>query len=283
MRVPKIVGEWKPLFTPSKFGDYVNDHCIVPFGEGYRLLGITSFSGRPVDEKYFVNAKATIFGENAFEEECVAINNGTPAWSPCVVLKDGFSYCFYGPSPTKLAVSYDFVEWMGQEIYFKGNPPASMHRDHFVYRCGDKWYMYAVGIKDGRGCVSCMTSDNLIDWEWVGYALTLGEKAKLTPGWGALESPFVVDIDGKFYLFVTYTDSGDDTYNDTLVFTSDDLLNFGSYECDGGVEPVARLSCHAPEVLKVNGEYYITTCGWKRKPVPNAGSVSFAKLDWVEE
>ena len=34
------------------------------------------------------------------------------------------------------------------------------------------------------------------------------------------------------------------------------------------------------EIIEENGEYYITTCGWRDKPVANKGCVSIAPLAW---
>ena len=42
---------------------------------------------------------------------------------------------------------------------------------------------------------------------------------------------------------------------------------------------------HLPEgddwTLEDGGKYYITTCGWRRKPNVNKGAVSIAPLDWA--
>lgn len=44
--------------------------------------------------------------------------------------------------------------------------------------------------------------------------------------------------------------------------------------------PITKLSAHAPEIIEENGKYYITTCGWRDKPVPHNGCISIAELDW---
>lgn len=280
MHIPVIVSDWKVLFKPEKFGKYVNDHTIVKAKNGYRLIGITGFDGKPAHERYFVNAYGTDLNA-PFTEDCKSIDNGTLAWAPCVIEKENVYYMFYGPSPTKLAVSVDLKEWMGYEIKLNGNPIFAVHRDHFVIKIGDEYLMYAAGLFDGRGCISVMSSENLTDWNWYGYALTSGEDAPLTPAWGAFESPFVVKRDDGYYLFVTYTNSGHETYNDTLVFYSQDAKNFGEYNGGkGGAKPITRLKCHAPEILESNGKFYITTCGWLTRDIPNNGCVSIAELDF---
>lgn len=283
MKIPKITSKWNTLFKPYRFGRYVNDHTLIYNGE-WHLIGITSKKGIPTQERYFVYATGNNLNKR-FKERSKIIDNGTLAWAPCVIEHNSLYYMFYGPSPTKLAVSRDFGDWFGQEIIIKNNPPMSCHRDHFVLRTGEnKWLMYVTGLKDGKSCVSCLKSDNLIEWDFAGFALTGGENSPLNPSWGAFESPFVVEKNGGYYLFTTYTDCSKSTYHNTLVFYSKDPESFGCYngedeKNDGFALPVAKLSCHAPEVIKENGKWYITTCGW-RKSSFTKGAVKIAALEW---
>ena len=282
MKIPCIAGDWQVLFRPEKNGNYVNDHCVVVGAdEKWHLYGITSFGGGPSQERYFVHG----VGESLtvpFSEAGRSIDKGTLAWAPCVIRKDDYYYMFYGPSPTSLAVSFDMFEWFGTDVSLQNAPLMAAHRDHFVMQLSENEYiMYVVGVHNKKGAVSCFTSSDLLTWQFAGFALTSGEKAPLTPAWGAFESPFVVQKDGLYYLFVTYTDCSDATYNDTLVFCSADPKHFGAYNGGhGGAVPVARLCAHAAEVLVQDGEYFITTCGWCDKPNPNPGTVSIAKLIW---
>ena len=84
-----------------------------------------------------------------------------------------------------------------------------------------------------------------------------------------------------YYLFITYTNCSAETYSNTLVFCSDNPRFFGEYNGDGeGTKPITTLFAHAPEILQENGKYYITTCGWRTKPIPHEGAVSIAELKW---
>jgi beta-fructofuranosidase len=156
------------------------------------------------------------------------------------------------------------------------------HRDHFVLELEDGTYlMYVVGVYQKRGAVSCFSSSDLINWQFERFALTSGREAPLSPAWGAFESPYIVKKDGLYYLFITYTDCSDETYNNTFVFCSDDPTCFGEYNGDGeGAKPITVLYAHAPEIIENEGKYYITTCGWNSKPNPNKGCVSIASLEW---
>lgn len=278
MKIPYIAEDWRVLFKPEKQGNYVNDHTIVMGSDGkWHLYGITSFGGGSFAERYFVHG----VGDSLtfpLAEVGRSVDRGTPAWAPCVIRKDEDYYMFYGPSPTSLAVSFDMYEWFGHTVTLRNEPVMAAHRDHFVLEVEkEKYLMYVAGVHEKKGAVSLFSSTDLLTWDYEGLALSSGDGAPLHPGWGALESPFVVKKDGLYYLFVTYTDCSDETYNDTLVFCSEDPRRFGEYNGD---EPITRLYAHAPEILEVDGEYYITTCGWNGKPNPNPGCVSIARLGW---
>ena len=282
MKIPYISGEWKVLFKPEKFGNYVNDHTLVkgPSGE-WHLYGTTSLGGQSYQERYFVHATGESL-DIPFSEVGKPIDKGTLAWAPCVINSGENYYMFYGPSPTSLAVSFDMYEWFGTKVTLNNEPMMGAHRDHFVLQVSENEYlMYVVGVYNQKGAVSCFSSNNLLDWDFIGYALTSGDEAPLKPAWGAIESPFVVNKDGVYYLFITYTDSSDETYNNTLVFASDNPRSFGEYNGEGnGTKPITKLYGHASEILKVGEEYYITTCGWLSKNIPHKGAVSIASLKW---
>ncbi len=286
MKKPYISSDWRVLFRPTKNGNYVNDHTIITGADGkWHLYGITSFTGHPYDERYFVHGVGEDLTQE-FREVGRSIDRGTLAWSPCVINKGENYYMFYGPSPTSLAVSFDMNEWYGTKVLLNNEPLMGAHRDHFVLKISENEYlMYVVGVCEKKGAISCFTSSDLLNWDFIGFALSSGESAPLKPAWGAFESPFVIKKDGGYYLFVTYTDCEDYNYNDTLVFYSKDPKNFGKYygENGEGVMPIAKICAHAPEIIESEGKYYITTCGWREKPLPIKGAVAIAMLEWGDE
>lgn len=282
MKIPYISDEWKILFAPEKYGNYVNDHTLIKGPDGlWHLFGITSHGGHSYEERYFVHGRGERL-DTPFEEFGKAIDRGTLAWAPCIINKNDNYYMFYGPSPTQLAVSFDMNEWYGYNVKLNNEPVMGAHRDHFVLKTDEnKYLMYIIGVLDKKSAISCFSSCDLLSWDFEGFALTSGDKAPLNPGWGAMESPFVVKRDGLYYLFVTYTDCSDESYNDTLVFCSENPLDFGQYNGgEGGAVPITKIKAHAPEIVEENGKTYITTCGWRDKPVPHKGCVSIAQLEW---
>ena len=54
MKIPYISNEWRILFKPEKYGNYVNDHTIVKGSDGdWHLYGITTcgWTDKPVPHK----------------------------------------------------------------------------------------------------------------------------------------------------------------------------------------------------------------------------------------
>lgn len=185
MKIPKIVSDWKPMLRAEKYGNYVNDHTIIRDHEGiWHLIGITSHKKEgegPSAERYFIHGISGSL-HKPFQETSKVMDTGMTVWAPCVIEHDGYYYMYYGPSPTRMAVSPDLHEWFGYEIFLQGHPPMACHRDHFVLKIGvSKWLMYVSGIKERRGCISLLESYDLLHWNFKGYALTSGSSASLTP------------------------------------------------------------------------------------------------------
>ena len=77
------------------------------------------------------------------------------------------------------------------------------------------------------------------------------------------------------------------TYAQTVVFRSENPLDFGVYAADSPdttADLVATLTTHAAEyILAPDGHWYITACGWRSVPGTEGmipGSVCIAPLEW---
>ena len=283
MKIPVITSPWRLLFEPKSCGNYVNDHCLIRDAKNdWHLFGITSTEVGPDTERYFVHAQSKTLTEEMKEINRV-VDDGNRAWAPCVVFEKGIYYMYYGPGITKLAVTNDPLHWMGHQVNVTGNPPMAVNRDHAIIKVGDTWLMYASGVKDDYSCVSLLTSKDLINWQFHGYALTSSGDAPLNPSWGAFESPYVLERDGMYYLFITYTDCAMDNYHNMLVFCSADPYSFGDYSQSKHDDMViATLHSHAGEVIFDQGKYYLTTCGWRDHGTPFEGGVAIAELKFVD-
>lgn len=285
--IPAITSEWKPLFKPETCGRYVNDHTLIKHTDGlWHLFGITSHGEEGADfaelERYFVHAAGKLRDETPMKELGKVCDNGVRAWAPSVVNDGHRYYMHYGPSPMRMATSFELSHWMEHTPVIVGAPLDSCHRDSMVIRRDDgTWLMYITGIDGRYGVVSVLESADLVTWRFIRHALRTSGKAPYNPPWGATESPYVVHIDGLYYLFITYTNCKRDNYHNTLVFCSEDPTDFGNYTGDNEDDLViTKLHAHAPEIIQDDGQWYLTTCGWRGYNTPVEGGVAIARLDW---
>ncbi len=265
----------------------MNDHSLIQDDSGtWHLFGITSHAEEDFSEceRYFVHAAGALNGEPMQELQKVC-DNGVRAWAPCVVRQGPRYIMHYGPSPMRMASSMELTHWMEHSPVIQGAPLDSCHRDSMVLpKPGGGWWMYITGIDENmNGVISVLESEDLITWTFLRFALRTTDACGVKPPWGGTESPFVVYREGLYYLFITLTDCKQHNYHNTLVFASEDPTDFGCYsgnpERDG---VVAQLHAHAPEVIQEqDGQWYISTCGWRGYNCPVEGGVGIAKLDWI--
>jgi sucrose-6-phosphate hydrolase SacC (GH32 family) len=129
-------------------------------------------------------------------------------------------------------------------------------RDPMVLRIGDEWIMYYTCNSTpagGNHCVACVRSDDLIHWTDKKVVFTssiVGTTA------GPCESPFVEKVGDTYFLFIGPFGGYDVAYCDTAVYASKDPFRFTEDDL------VGRIPSHASEVLRIDGEPYITHCGW---------------------
>ena len=285
--IPKITGDWKLLYRPEKTGCYVNDHSLIRALDGsWHLFGITRDDPAilPDKERWFTHGKGRqLISADGFQEIGIVCDNGVRAWAPSVVTDGKRYYMYYGPAPTRFATSDELSHWMENPIQLQGCPLDAAHRDHMVFKLDEKtWLMYATGIKDGCAVISVFESNDLVTWRFLKYALRNSARSPIHAPWGTTESPFVIKRDGWFYLFLTHTNCEKGNYHNTLVFCSTDPLEFGEFSGDSAADPIlARLHAHAPEIVQDDdGNWYITTCGWRNFNTPIEGGVAIARLEW---
>ncbi|MBN1689606.1 MAG: hypothetical protein JW901_01130 [Dehalococcoidia bacterium] len=298
---PVIAGEWQRLFQPIDSGYYVNDHAIYRDAGGrWRLAGITSKTdGDYNQEKYFATAVSQDMPPAGVMQESVPIADFSElAWAPHVISEQGTWHMFWSPHRLEHMTSKDGVSWGSRDTVM----PAPYHkffRDGMVIKvAGGQWLLYTTARGLFFSQVDVYQSFDLTYWQYIGTALLTGWGSERNSPFASTESPFVMEYKGRYYLSVTYNNDtffwnglllpfkiwlGRESYNDTLVFSSDNPYDFGSYKGNGDAPTlVARLRTHAPEYIYVpeKDAWYITTCGWPWIASLTAGEVAIASLQW---
>lgn len=120
-------------------------------------------------------------------------------------------------------------------------------RDVMVLRHNGTWYSYATVTANGSSYVVASTSKDFRTWS-PGVKVSQGGRAGSGPV--DAESPFVVSLDGYFYLFRASSISFK-----TFVYRSRDPLAFG---INDDSKLIAEFKIKAPEVLHVDGKWYIS-------------------------
>jgi len=284
MGVTVTAGEFERIYDPS-VGErerwYVNDHCFARDDTGtWHLFGITHAEpANPHDEKQLAHATAPglqgpwtkqptpLRADPALQESVL--------WAPHVLRHDGRFWMFVcggGPRPTEfriqLATSPDCRTWTRHPE----NPlrvDGFEARDPMVRRVGDRWVLYYTATSTPHGgsfVVAAAESDDLVHWR--------GRRIVYTDPWfgtmaGPTESPFVVERDGVWFLFIgpdwggllgSYARTGRwdrASYRRTRVFASDDPFHFEH------ANQVGTIDSHAAEVIvDEHGESWISHCGW---------------------
>ncbi len=333
---PVIASPWRPLFRPHRAGNYVNDHTLFRDAHGcWRLWGITGpGKGDYSRETLFAQgwmpcggttdasagANPGLDSAEMIEAEPIA-DYGEIAWAPHVLREPGGTYhAFWSPHRAPHAVSRDGITWrrVGDAIE---RPFGWFFRDPMLFEAAPgQWLMYVSARGWYFSRIDVYQSFDLDNWQFIRSAWTSSWGSERNAVVGSAESPFVMAHDGNYYLSITYNNEsgliapialalgywvgGGDSYNDTLIFASDNPYEFGEYRgsriVDGAGEaaatgasmlstrgsgpavPLARLQTHAPEYVhdEATGRWYVTSCGWPLAATLSTGEVIVARLRW---
>ncbi|MDP1792783.1 MAG: family 43 glycosylhydrolase [Acidimicrobiales bacterium] len=285
---PSVVsGEFAHIYDPS-VGEreqwYVNDHTFICDRDGrWHLIGITHPEPfKPFEEIDQCHATApSLLGPWTKQPACLTADAAwgeKHLWAPHVIEHDGLYWMFFCGGSLEggdryrlhLATSEDCVTWTRHP----DNPlvvDGFEARDPMVTRVGDRWVMYYTGNSEPHGgnhCVLAAESDDLVHWS--GRTIVYRDELVGTGG-GGTESPFVVQRDGTWYLFIGPADIGEAmrrqavgekvqwalSYSSTIVLASDDPLHFDR------ADEVGYITSHAAEVIvDEHGNDWISHCGW---------------------
>lgn len=298
--VPRIAGEWRLLFLPRKWGYYINDHTVFRDAEGnWRLIGITSKTdGDPNSEKYFAVGVSTEFppSDGMVEAEPVA-DFGELAWAPHVI-HDGTRYrMFWSPHKLHQMESADGIHWENH-IVTMAKPMHKFFRDPMVLQVAPgQWLLYATARGSYFSQIDLYQSFDLVRWQYIRTALRSSFGSERNSPFASMESPFVINYRGRYYLLLTYNNESfflhgilmlfkiwlnRESYNETLVFHSDNPYDFGVYRGRRNSPTLlTTLRAHAPEIICISeNSCYITTAGWPWVATLTKGEVAIAPLVW---
>jgi hypothetical protein len=298
---PVIAGPWQVLFRPLSSGNYINDHAVYrDAGGDWRLVGITSKSdGDYNQEKYLaVGTSKDIPPAGGMQESTPVADFGDLAWAPHVISERGTYYMFWSPHRLERMTSADGISWGDRQTVM----PAPYHkffRDAMIFKtAGGQWLLYSTARGLFFSQVDRYQSFDLKEWQYTGTALSTGWGSERNSPFASTESPFVMEYKGRYYLSVTYNNDtffwngillpfkiwlDRDSYNDTLIFNSDNPYDFGNYNGSGNASSlISRLKAHAPEYVYVpdRDAWYITTAGWPWISSITSGEAAIAPLKW---
>jgi beta-xylosidase len=274
-------GPFKLIYDPTVGEEqrwYINDHTFVRASEGqWHLFGITHAEpAAPGDERMFAHATAPdLLGPWIKQPPVMKYDPSvgeTHVWAPYVFAFDGkywMYYCGGGPkheaSSIQLATSTDLSNWERSAA----NPMLTDGfdaRDPMVLKVGDQWILYYCANsapEGGNHTVKAVTSKDLVHWS---NPQEVFRDPLVGRGGGPTESPFVVERNGKYYLFVCTNYH----YNQTAVHVSDSPFHWDY------APPVGLFPAHAAEVAQnTDGKWYISRAGWGQ------GGVYLAELTWM--
>jgi sucrose-6-phosphate hydrolase SacC (GH32 family) len=275
------VGAFTKIYDPSgeeKDRWYINDHTFIRDEDGrWHMFGITHREpAKALDEKFLAHAIAPdLLGPWKKQPHVLPRDEKageTVVWAPYVLRHDGSYWMYYcgggkdhARYQIRLATSVDLFHWTRHPV----NPMVADGydaRDPMVFRHNDEWILYYAATSAPTGgyhVVKAATSRDLVHWSHGQEVFRSTEKG--TYG-GPTESPFVVERNGKFYLFVC-TNQG---YNATALYESQTL----HWELK---DFVGKFAAHAAEVIHTpDDKWYVTRAGWGQ------GGVYLAQLSWKE-
>ncbi|MEU9106151.1 family 43 glycosylhydrolase [Streptomyces xanthophaeus] len=246
---------------------YLNDHTLIKAQGRWHLFAIVGDSaprGESPDstaEISFAHASApSLQGPWTSHPDALTVDPSyfgeEHLWAPHVVEADGRFWMFYaaggqGGAAVNLATSTDLFTWTREPSgpLFRGIAA----RDPMVLRVGGEWVMYYTEVSGAGGhhVVAHRRSADLLHWSDPGIAFT---DASTDATVSVTESPYVVERDGWYYLFIGPRNG----YEGTDVLASRNPFRFDLAGYAGHVPG------HAVEVVADGGTWHASAAGWFR-------------------
>lgn len=192
--------------------------------------------------------------------------------------------------------SRDGIHWNNYSIIVKA-PFNKFFRDCMIVQVSpDQWLMYTTARGKFFSQIDVYQSFNLIKWQYIRTALESSWGSERNSPFASMESPFVVQYNDHYYLSLTNNNDtlfihgillllkiwlNKESYNDTLVFHSDNPYDFSVYKCKRNSPTLlTTLKAHAPEWTyeHTTKRWYITTCCWPWVATLTSGEVAIAPV-----
>ena len=313
LAIPVIDGEFKLVYTPNPERPQtwgINDHCLFrdpqgrihffgivrpfpktseaielvqremkaadrPFLETLRLIKGRYLYGGIRAYGYIGHAVADdIFGPwRRCKPALDSRPEGRQYGSPFLVSHKA-RYWMILPSATGLAVSDDLTHWQESPTETPWKALGKGHRDPCLLQLDDPTFLQYYAANDPRGnewqSVGLARSRDLLKWERLEPCYV--RRMANGPSWGVLESPFVFRHKELYYLFACFAHR---RYYETLVIASDTPYRFLPENT------ITTLLTHAPELIEIDGQTYISSCGFEDPQVLTRSGLWIAKLRWL--
>jgi hypothetical protein len=291
--VPWIKGAFRHVLYPPgmrqarKTGSdaqwYINDHCFfVDASERIHWFGITNPYPKegnlygPGTHRHIGHAIAEHpFGPWEEREHALMLPEETSEnIGACFVMQTGkeflmvygFNTGFYFARSSDLETWKKIAEVPKTDLGQGTRDPCILPQEDGSY------LLYTSNGDEGRSVVGLATSSDLLHWKQEEPAL----RTEIPVPWGALESPFVMQRGGDYFLFVNHSHR---QYEETLVFHSTNPRRF-DWE-----SPLCTMFAHAAELFEWRGRTYISHCGIEDRHWPEVGApygLWLAELQWAE-
>lgn len=258
MKYPQIISPWVRLVEYP--GNHLNDFCIFRGPDSrWHAIGIIGTGTWASETSFFHCSSAELYGPYTIHEPLLrnlrqggTLNAASQKHAPFVVAKDGFYHMFFRrpPGTNLLVTSRDCFNWSDTpEVVFECNDA----RDACIQEFDGIWHWYYCQwlevAGNGRSCILLRRSEDLRRWSEP--AVVHYDTSRETRH-SHLESPFVVRVKGRYWLFVR--NRALDEACVTTVFSSDvpDRFACGEREWDAELAGI-----HAPELVFEGGRWHI--------------------------
>jgi len=280
--IPVDLGGARVVWQPAN-NRYVNEPTLVRAADGtwHVFANGAEGEGGPWVEHQLLHASSPSL-EGPWTEHADILSTRDPNtvettyWAPFVMRDDTNYRIFYyaalqgSREALRSATSPDLGGWTRDPAELPGGRDAMLLR-----LSGGRDLLYTVSTeRESDGA-----HDSIVVYE--GRALTgwgprrvAVRNPSVCPGqcWGFYESPYVVELGGAYYLFVTYADTDAVNYERTIVFRSQDPLSFAP-------EPITQLQGHGGELHVEGQQMFMTRGGWPSR-IGDRRGLSIVPIGW---